>query len=117
MPDTLDPALWPQVSAAFDAALDLPATERDAWVAAQPEAVATPLRALLRAHDSGADLPALDAALAGVAAGQPGMRIGPYRLIERIGQGAWPRCGAPRRWTGRWPADAWPSSYRARASG
>lgn len=87
MPDTLDPALWPQVSAAFDAALDLPAAERDAWVAAQPEAVATPLRALLRAHDSGADLPALDAALAGAAAGQPGMRIGPYRLIERIGQG------------------------------
>lgn len=79
----IDPALWPRLSAAFDAALDIPAEQRDAWLAAQPEDIATPLRALLRAHDGAVELPAIvPPSLA-----QPGQRIGPYRLIERIGAG------------------------------
>lgn len=79
----IDPALWPRLSAAFDAALDIAAEQRDAWLAAQPEDIATPLRALLRAHDGAAELPAIVAP----SLAQPGQRIGPYRLIERIGAG------------------------------
>ena len=29
----IDPALWPRLSAAFDAALDIPAEQREAWLA------------------------------------------------------------------------------------
>lgn len=84
MPEAIPPALWPRVSAAFDEALALAADAREAWIAQLADEIATPLRALLRAHDSEAELPALDAATALAA---PGQRIGPYRLIERIGAG------------------------------
>jgi eukaryotic-like serine/threonine-protein kinase len=87
MPDPIPPALWPRVSAAFDEALEIGSAEREAWLAAQSDEVARPLRAMLQAHDSQTELPALDAAAALAAPGQPGMRIGPYRLIERIGEG------------------------------
>jgi eukaryotic-like serine/threonine-protein kinase len=83
MAGPIDPALWPRLSAAFDAALDLPAAEREAWLAAQPDEIAEPMRAMLQAHESAAELPSL--AQASIA--QPGQRIGPYRLIERIGAG------------------------------
>lgn len=84
MADAIDPALWPRLSAAFDAALEQPEEAREAWLASQPDDIATPLRALLLAHESEAELPALDAFCT---LAQPGQRIGPYRLIERIGAG------------------------------
>ena len=87
MTERIPAALWPQVSAAFDEALALPLDARDAWVEQLPEEIATPLRALLQAHDSDADLPPLDAAAALASPGHAGMRIGPYRLIARIGEG------------------------------
>ncbi len=80
----LDPALWPRLSAALDAALDLPADAREAWLASQPADLAPALRALLQAHDGGAELPALEAA---APAGQAGRRIGPYRLLTCLGVG------------------------------
>lgn len=83
MTGPIDPALWPRLSAAFDAALDLPAAEREAWLAAQPDEIAEPMRAMLQAHASAAELPSL----APTAVAQAGQRIGPYRLIERIGAG------------------------------
>lgn len=83
MARAIDPALWPRVSAAFDHALDLPADERDAWLAAQPEDIAAPLRAMLQAHDGEGTLPTFAPPLLA----RPGQRIGPYRLIERIGTG------------------------------
>src|SRR5688572_23910226 len=83
MTGPIDPALWPRLSAAFDAALDLPAAEREAWLAAQPDEIAEPMRAMLQAHESAAELPSL----APPAVAQAGQRIGPYRLIERIGAG------------------------------
>ena len=83
MATPIDPALWPRLSAAFDAALDLTADQRDAWLAAQPDDIAAPLRALLRAHDGAAELPDI----VPPAVARPGRRIGPYRLIERIGAG------------------------------
>ncbi|MGQ3054769.1 MAG: serine/threonine-protein kinase, partial [Roseateles sp.] len=84
MAEAIPAALWPRVSAAFDAALALPGGERDAWVAQLPREIASPLRALLQAHDSEARLPPLETATALASAGQ---HIGPYRLIERIGEG------------------------------
>ncbi|MFG6429338.1 protein kinase domain-containing protein [Roseateles sp. LYH14W] len=87
MPEPIPAALWPRVSAAFDEALALGAAEREAWLAAQPDELAAPLRALLQAHDSEAALPDLPALEATAALASPGQHIGPYRLIERIGEG------------------------------
>lgn len=84
MAEPIPPALWPRVSAAFDEALELGADARRTWLANQPDELAKHLRALLQAHDSEADLPALATPTALAA---PGQRIGPYRLIERIGEG------------------------------
>ncbi len=84
MAEPIDPALWQRLSAAFDEALERPTATREAWLAAQPDDIAGPLRAMLRAHDSDAELPALAAA---VALASPGQRIGSYRVIERIGAG------------------------------
>ncbi|MFG6465627.1 protein kinase domain-containing protein [Roseateles sp. BYS87W] len=89
----IDPALWPRVSAAFDAALELPTTERERWLREQSPDLVEPLRTMLQAHDGTAELPALSALhelqseLPPVPLARPGQRIGPYRLIERLGGG------------------------------
>lgn len=107
-------ALWARLMPLLDAALDLPANERDAWLAAQnlDAETAAALRQLLADRqelDSGdfmAELPKLDASSAsssmssegdggaGGASGHAsqsglfaGDMLGPYRLIRPLGQG------------------------------
>lgn len=82
----MDPALWPQLSAAFDMALALPPDARAAWLARQPTELLGPLKAMLRAHEGPGELPALHTA-PGLPLATAGQQIGPYRLIERIGAG------------------------------
>ncbi|MFN3862102.1 MAG: protein kinase domain-containing protein, partial [Roseateles sp.] len=84
MPKAIDPALWPRLSAAFDALAELSASEREARLAAEPEQIAAPLRALLRAHDGSTELPPLGSA---TTLARPGQRIGPYRLLHCLGVG------------------------------
>lgn len=89
-------ALWPAVSAAFDAALDWPATEREARLAAlessRPD-LADALRRLLAAHASTATLASADGALlqhaldAAVQPLEPGRVVGIYRLQAPLGSG------------------------------
>jgi len=88
-------ARWPEISALLDQALALPAAERDAWLAglsgAQAELRDT-LRLLLeraRQVESGSflgSLPRLPTALAADEP-QPGMQVGPYRLLSELGRG------------------------------
>lgn len=95
----IDAPTWRRVSPLLDAALDLPAHEREAWLAALP-AAHDELRALLRTLlarerriDSAAlleALPAVDTTDGGAAhACQhiPGELIGPYRLLRELGVG------------------------------
>ena len=99
-PFDLDPAAWSRLRVLLDDALALPPAERDAWLARlpAPDAALRPrLAALLaRAGDSTAqDLLATLPKLAGAASGRPGDApqpgqptvVGPYRLIELLGQG------------------------------
>lgn len=83
----LDPARWPRLSAAFDAALELPTEAREAWLADQPADLVPALHALLQAHAGAAELPALDVAVSAGPAGQAERRIGPYRLLHCLGVG------------------------------
>ena len=58
MAEPLDPALWRQLSAAFDTALALPPDARTAWLACQPAELLGPLQAawsgwLARAGEDG----------------------------------------------------------------
>jgi len=86
---TCPPELWPAVRRLFDAALALPASEREPWLRASgepAEAVAEVLSLL--AHDPDAtpgegDFLATPAA----ATGHPGLRLGPWRLIAPLGSG------------------------------
>jgi serine/threonine protein kinase/tetratricopeptide (TPR) repeat protein len=73
--------------ALFDACVALPAEERDAWLAlhcADPSSRERVSR-LLRAHDEAEARGTLQSPLAREL---PEQRVGPYRLIERIGEGA-----------------------------
>lgn len=96
----VDHATWLRLNPLLDAALDLPAAQREAWVAALPAQHAdlqTPLRTLLanaaRVQRSALleELPALDASSdknqhpANTHAA--GDRIGPYRLLRELGVG------------------------------
>jgi eukaryotic-like serine/threonine-protein kinase len=72
--------------ALFDACVGLPAGEREAWLnanCADPALRERVLR-LLKAHDAAEESGALQSA----PAMPPPPQIGPYRLIERIGEGA-----------------------------
>jgi serine/threonine-protein kinase len=84
-----------KLNALLDEALDMPAQQRDAWLASFPvesQSLAPELRVLL-AHqhiDTGDVIPSgshalLDAPASGVEA--PGDVIGPYRLLTQLGQG------------------------------
>src|SRR6185436_6676968 len=82
--------------AVFEAALELPPGQRDAYLAhacaADPE-LSQRVRAVLHAAENGADfLAALPSELAPQlpAIEKPGDRIGRYKLLEQIGEGG---CG------------------------
>ena len=91
---------WDLVRECFDALVELPAAEREGWLAARADvddAVRREVRSLLAAHDTGgAQLDAMAAAsldgwlgdLSGDAAREAGMRIGPYHVRRRVGVGA-----------------------------
>jgi serine/threonine protein kinase len=93
--------LWPEISRLLDEALNLGRHERDTWLLrldAGDAGVATHVRRLLAAHDRAAGRDALSAAPAELVAAAfengddapplaAGMMLGPYRLIERIGEG------------------------------
>ncbi|RVT50909.1 serine/threonine-protein kinase [Rubrivivax albus] len=89
-------ALWPEVSAAFDAALDWPTDEREARLAALESSrrdLADALRRLLAAHASTATLASADGALMqhalddAVQPLEPGRVVGIYRLQAPLGRG------------------------------
>ncbi len=76
--------------ALFDAALDVPDGEREAWLAqrcAGQDALRERVQALLRADADGSALAAEPAAPAPVTPLQPPAQVGPYRLEELIGSG------------------------------
>jgi serine/threonine-protein kinase len=99
---SVPPELWQAVSQLLDEALDLEASDRSQWLAqleaTRPE-LANHLRSLLKAHDStvnadplnGPPAELLIAALSNHAATHDGLiaghMIGPYRLINSIGEG------------------------------
>lgn len=81
------------LSRLLDAGLALPGPEREAWLAALPEpdrALAPRLRRLLAEHDRPSPAHRLDeppplGPLPWV--GEPGVRLGPYRLLSALGRG------------------------------
>jgi serine/threonine-protein kinase len=93
----MTPEQWARVQELFHGALELPVEARAAWLDAQTDdpALRTDVRALLRA-DAGAGDRIISDAIANAAdtlheairtAPALGARIGPYRLLEEIGQG------------------------------
>ncbi|MGM9483384.1 protein kinase domain-containing protein [Roseateles sp. NT4] len=85
----LDVALLNRLSILLDEALDLPEAERAAWLARQPEELREELARMLADQARVADgalatLPRLAAPGSGARAGE---KLGPYRLVEEIGQG------------------------------
>ncbi|PAP77746.1 serine/threonine-protein kinase [Rubrivirga marina] len=85
---------WTAVDAAFDRALDLDGEERDAYLATLNPAVRDALDPLLR--DAARDFPLLDrpeevvgslVATDPVPAVAEGVRVGPYRIEELVGEG------------------------------
>jgi len=104
LPVRIPPALWPEVSALFDRAMDLPAAERERWLAAlegtQPQAaipvqprVVAHVRRLLAAHATVDSLVPPDGELLAQALGASvqtraaGDLVGIYRLVEPLGAG------------------------------
>lgn len=97
----IDAITWSRVSPLLDAALDLPVSERNAWLAALPAQHADlrdTLATLLARAQSVANaalrvdaLPRLDTAnpdaVASDGAHAPGDMIGPYRLVRELGVG------------------------------
>ncbi|HEY4957986.1 MAG TPA: serine/threonine-protein kinase [Caldimonas sp.] len=98
---TIPAELWPRISRLLDEALMLESAERLPWLTrldVEHASEAVHVRRLLAAHDRPADDDALRAppaelvaaALAGDSAARslaPGRMLGPYRLLERIGEG------------------------------
>jgi hypothetical protein len=112
-----DSGSWERLRSIFDAVADLSPHERELFLdheLAGDSALRARIRVLLEAHDASGSLlasreelageapagiaaaarrPSLEAAGAGAAA--PGAQVGPYRLLERIGEGgfassSWP---------------------------
>jgi eukaryotic-like serine/threonine-protein kinase len=79
---------WDQVRAHFDRALELPADQREHFLAqiANP-ALADEVRSLLRAHDESTGFLATPPAEYLRRAPVPGDRIGRYQILEEIGRG------------------------------
>ena len=91
-----DAGLWRRLDELFGEACEIPAADREVWLAALPPAdlgLAAELRSLLSAHDRGGDF--LEAALEQAErslGGEPepellGKRIGAYRLVRLLGRG------------------------------
>ncbi len=83
---------WRALEAVFDAALELPAPERTAWLAAQETALRREVEALLAAREQAEDFlcqPAapLPVVLPERATGEVNEQIGPYRLLRQLGGG------------------------------
>ena len=85
----LDTALLLRLSALLDEALDLPPGERAAWLARQPEELREELGRMLADQDrlAGGALATLPRLAVDLPAASAGELLGPYRLIEEIGQG------------------------------
>ncbi|MBI3350430.1 MAG: protein kinase, partial [Burkholderiales bacterium] len=86
---TLDIALLTRLSALLDEVLDLPPGERPAWLARQPAELREELTQMLAdqerlAAGAMATLPRLASELPSAHTGE---QVGPYRLIQEIGQG------------------------------
>src|SRR5664279_5642865 len=98
---TIPAALWPRISQLLDEALLLEAPARASWLArlgVEHPDEAVHVRRLLAAHERPAGADALGAPPAGLIAAAladdgatralaPGQMLGPYRLLERIGEG------------------------------
>src|SRR5689334_2390208 len=87
---------WAQIKSVFSAALEQPVAERAAFITSQcrgDEALAQEVESLLAAHDqahSFIESPAFESAGPAFALDPTeavGQRIGPYRIIRRIGAG------------------------------
>lgn len=88
---------WANLAPLLDAALDLPAEQRDAWLDSRPGLMAAQRERLRRwlGHADGGrlhTLPKMADATEGAGAGaaddrRAGELVGPYRLIERLGAG------------------------------
>ncbi len=85
----LDVALLNRLSTLLDEGLDLPEGERDAWLARQPEELREELSRMLadQARVAAGALETLPRLAAGPPSARAGENLGPYRLIEEIGQG------------------------------
>jgi serine/threonine protein kinase len=98
---SIPPELWAEISRLLDEAMNLDRGERAAWllrIDAGDAIVAAHVRRLLAAHDrpAGSDAlvaPPAELVAAAFASGDDapplvaGMMLGPYRLLERIGEG------------------------------
>jgi eukaryotic-like serine/threonine-protein kinase len=94
----IDPFVWPELSRLLDLALDMPAAEREAWLAtleSTDSGLKTQLRQLLgraasvETNDLLHSMPRLEAEWAppSTPSSGSGTEIGPYRLILELGSG------------------------------
>ena len=104
-PDTPDAATWARLSPLLDEALDLPAPERAAWLAAlqlrAPQDAAL-LQQLLERHEAaGRDDFLAGTAQAGAAVPGAGHRLGPWTIEAPLGEGGMASVWLARRSDGR----------------
>ncbi|MDP3222150.1 MAG: serine/threonine-protein kinase, partial [Rubrivivax sp.] len=90
---TADPLPWPQIKAVFDAAVDLPAANRETLIAAAAldAAALAELRSLLAHHDVATEQQVFMAKTAAQqlveAAARVGQRLGAWEIVRAIGSG------------------------------
>src|SRR5215813_623065 len=73
---------WQSVRMAFGIAVGLQGTERESHLAGLPEQVRGEVASLLAAHDTAGEF--LETEAAGLT---PDTRIGPFRILHKIGEG------------------------------